>query len=151
MQGLIGKVWGTTQLMLATPTFEIHHLIIKPNMRCSLHAHERKWNAFAVVSGLLYIDVHKKDYPLVDTTELAPGKITTVKPGENHMFRTGEDGCEAFELYYVDTLSEDIQRKDHGGPIEITSVHVTRVEGVDAAEIVDRLKRTSGKPPVRSP
>jgi mannose-6-phosphate isomerase-like protein (cupin superfamily) len=113
-----GKVWGLTEIVLASPMFEMHRLSIKPKHRCSLHKHNRKWNAFLVISGRLYIDVVKNNYPLTDTTELGPGQVTTVPPGEHHMFRTGDEECEAFEFYYTDPLSEDIERRDHGGPIE---------------------------------
>lgn len=111
-----GKVWGETEGVILAPLFEAHRLIIKPNHECSLHVHRRKWNAFLVVKGRLFIDVVKNNYPLTDTTELRPGEMTTVRPGEHHKFRTGRDGCEAFEFYYADALGEDIERKGHGGP-----------------------------------
>lgn len=114
---MIGKIWGTTEQQIASPTFEMHRLIIKPNMQCSLHVHRRKWNAFLVLTGRLFIDVVKNDYPLTDVTELGPGEATTVGPGEHHRFRTGPEGCTAVEMYYMDALSNDIERKDHGGPV----------------------------------
>lgn len=113
-----GKVWGTTELMKATPLFELHALTIKPMHECSLHVHRRKVNGFLVTKGRLFIDVVKNDYPLTDTTELKAGEYTEVRPGEHHRFRTGREGCEAFEIYYLDALSEDIERKGHGGPIK---------------------------------
>jgi mannose-6-phosphate isomerase-like protein (cupin superfamily) len=114
---ITGKVWGTTELVLATPLLEIHRLTIKPAHQCSLHVHRKKWNAFVVTRGRLFVDVRKTDYDLIDTTELRPGDWTTVKPGEHHKFRTGRESCEAFELYYLDPLSEDIDRKGVGGKI----------------------------------
>jgi mannose-6-phosphate isomerase-like protein (cupin superfamily) len=114
---ITGKVWGTTEAVLETPLIEIHRLAIKPNHQCSLHVHRRKWNAFMVTAGELFIDVAKNDYDLVDTTMLGPGDVTTVRPGEHHRFRTGEVPCEAFEIYYPDTLGDDIDRKGCGGPI----------------------------------
>lgn len=113
-----GKVWGTTEVVLSTALIEVHKLSIKPNYRCSLHQHRRKWNAFIVMSGRLFIDVVKNDYPLTDVTELKAGDLMSVPPGEHHQFRTGDEGCEAFEIYYPEALSEDIVRKDHGGKIE---------------------------------
>lgn len=113
-----GKVWGTTETVIATPLFEMHRLSIKPMHRCSLHMHRRKWNAFLVTKGRLFIDVVKTDYPLIDTTELGPGDVMAAPPGEHHRFRTGPEGCEGFEMYYPEALSEDIDRKDHGGPVE---------------------------------
>lgn len=113
----IGKVWGDTECVIATPTFELHKLRIKPNHKCSLHKHRHKWNAFLVVDGELFIDVVKEDYPLVDVTTLHAGEQTAVRPGEHHRFRTGEQECIAYEMYYLEALSDDIDRRDHGGPI----------------------------------
>lgn len=113
---LIGKIWGSTEPVLMAPLFEMHRLTIKPQHQCSLHVHRKKANAFLVISGRLFIDVVKNDYALTDTTELGPGQITTVQPGEHHRFRTGNEPCEAFEMYYTETLSDDIERKGSGGP-----------------------------------
>lgn len=114
---ILGKVWGATQAEIETPLFAAHRLFIKPNHQCSLHKHNRKWNAFLVLSGRLFIDVCKNDYDLVDTTELDAGGMTSVRPGEHHRFRTGSEPCVAFEFYYPDTLSDDIERKGCGGPV----------------------------------
>jgi mannose-6-phosphate isomerase-like protein (cupin superfamily) len=115
---ITGKVWGTTEDMISDPLFECHRLVIKPMFRCSLHVHRTKWNAFIVTKGRLFIEVVKNDYPLVDVTELGPGQVMKVRPGEHHSFRTDEEGCEGFEVYWPNHLSEDIDRKDHGGPVE---------------------------------
>lgn len=112
-----GKVWGSTRVAISTPFFESHELKIKPNMQCSLHVHHHKWNAFRCVSGRLFIDVVKNSYPLTDVTELGPGDWHRVRPGEYHRFRTGDEPCEAIEVYYPEMLSDDIERKDHGGPV----------------------------------
>lgn len=119
---ITGKLWGTTQCVIATPVFEKHKLEIRPRHRCSLHRHRTKWNSFTVISGRLFIDVVKKGDirpapPVIDTTELGPGDSTTVAPGEFHRFRTGDEACIATEEYYPETLSEDIERQDQGGPI----------------------------------
>ena len=60
------------------------------------------------------ICVHKNDYDLVDTTHLIEGEWTTIKPNEFHSFTALTD-VEALELYYPETLSEDIIRKTVGG------------------------------------
>ena len=111
----IGKVWGQTEPLLQTPFIEIHRLLILPNRRCSLHAHQFKWNTFVVLEGRLTIEVHKQAYALVDRTELGPGEITTVRPGEKHRFITGRQSVKAIEVYYPEPLSEDIIRQDVGG------------------------------------
>lgn len=115
---MTGKIWGSTQELLSTPMLAMHRLTILPNHQCSLHVHRFKWNGFFVVKGRMLIDVVKNDYELTDTTDLGPGDITTVKPGEHHRFRTGNEPCEAIEFYYTEPLSEDIVRKDKGGPVE---------------------------------
>jgi mannose-6-phosphate isomerase-like protein (cupin superfamily) len=111
---ITGKVWGTTELLLRTPFLEVHRLTIKPNARCSLHAHQYKHNAFYVQTGRLNIEVHKTDYALVDVTELGPGDFTTVKPNEFHRFISGDEEVRGIEIYYCEPLSEDIVRKDCG-------------------------------------
>jgi mannose-6-phosphate isomerase-like protein (cupin superfamily) len=113
-----GKVWGFTQACLITPLVELHRIVVRPHMHCSLHLHERAWNAFVVTAGVLHIDVHKADYNLVDTTTLGPGGVTTVAPGEKHQFRTGPEGAEAYELYYLEPLGPDIKRDCEGGANE---------------------------------
>jgi len=115
-----GKVWGETTTLLKTPFVEVHKLSIRSNSACSLHKHERKWNAFYVEHGRLFIEVHKLAYDLVDLTELAPGEITTVAPGEYHRFFTrGGPTVECLEIYYPEPLSDDIIRKTVGD----TNVH----------------------------
>ena len=112
------KIWGTTECVERSALFEAHRLSIKPLHRCSLHRHSFKWNAFIVIKGTLYIDELKSDKPQVDTTTLKAGDFIALKPGEHHQFRTGNEPCEAYEVYYPEALSEDIERKDQGGPVE---------------------------------
>lgn len=128
ISGKIGKAWGSTQCIYATPLIEIHRLHIKPGMECSLHVHDRKWNAFIVEKGELFIDVTKNDYPLTDPTRLGPGEITTVRPSEHHQFRTGKKSCVALEIYHTDVLSDDIRRKGHGGKTTKSSKTTTNAK-----------------------
>ena len=110
-----GKAWGLTLPCIVTPLIELRRIYVKPNMHCSLHVHERKWNAFIVTRGIMHIDVHKSDY---NPTTLGPGGVTTVAPGEKHQFRTGPEGAEVYELYYLEPLGPDIKRDCEGGPNE---------------------------------
>lgn len=114
----LGKVWGTTELLLRTPFIEVHRLVILPHTRCSLHLHQNKWNAFFVQSGVLKIEVVKKAYNLTDVTALGAGEFTTVQPGEEHRFVTGDEGAQAIEIYYPAELAEDIVRRDVGGVVD---------------------------------
>ena len=97
-----GKIWGETRPLLATRAVEVHHITIEPNSRCSLHHHEFRFNGFYVLKGTLFIEVHKRDYDLVDVTMLGPGDFTTVPPGEKHQFSTKDEPVEALEIYYPD-------------------------------------------------
>ena len=119
---LAGKIWGKTEVLLKTPMVEIHRLTINPNSRCSLHAHQFKWNAFYVSTGKLTIETHKNDYALTDNTELSPGDLMTVKPTEYHRFVTGPEGMTGIEIYYPEPLSEDIIRKDVGGKADVQHI-----------------------------
>jgi mannose-6-phosphate isomerase-like protein (cupin superfamily) len=114
-----GKVWGETTALLKTPFIEVHKLSIYPNKTCSLHKHERKWNAFYVSVGVLFIVAHKRDYNLLDETILHPGDFTALPPGEFHRFYTRDEAVECLEIYYPEPLSEDIIRKTIGA----TDVH----------------------------
>jgi len=109
-----GKVWGNTSALIQNPFVELHRINTKAGYRCSEHKHAHKWNAFYVISGELEIHVRKNDYDLTDVTVLRAGDFTTVRPGEYHWFNCTVD-CAALELYYPETLSEDIQRKSVGG------------------------------------
>lgn len=111
----IGKVWGTTELLLKTPLIEVHRLDILPNAFCSMHCHKYKHNAFYVSAGEVFIEVRKNDYALTDITLLGPGEFTTVSPNEYHMFRAGTSGMQGIELYYLEPLSTDIIRETVGG------------------------------------
>ena len=111
---IVGKQWGTTEAKIQTPLFEMHRLEVLPEMRCSMHKHERKWNAFAVISGALIIEVEREGCGLTQTV-LRAGDVTAVRPGEFHRFVTGLSPAVALEMYYPDVLSEDIIRRDVGG------------------------------------
>ncbi len=111
---ITGKVWGTTEALLKTPLFELHRLCVKPNSRCSIHRHKFKWNGFFVQAGHLTIEVERPD-GLVDRTTLSSGDFTTVRPGEYHRFVSRDGPVHLLEIYYLEPLSEDIDRRDVGG------------------------------------
>jgi mannose-6-phosphate isomerase-like protein (cupin superfamily) len=110
-----GKVWGTTEPLLVTPMIELHRIKVKPRMKCSIHQHERKWNMFYCVNGIINIHVRKNAYDLVDVTKLIPGEYTSVKPGEYHWFETQLNDAEVLEIYYLEPITEDIVRETVGG------------------------------------
>lgn len=111
----IGKVWGWTEEILATPFVAIHRLHVEPHARCSLHRHARRWNAFLIIAGHLTVEVEQETYPLVDVTILAPGEATLVPPGLFHRFLTAAESVECWELYFPpDLQAADIERRDFG-------------------------------------
>lgn len=113
----IAKIWGTTEPLVVTPLLEIHRLVIKPEHRCSLHVHRIKWNAFFVLYGELTIDTIAGDIGALAMEEHLPsGAFTTIAPGVHHQFRTGAAPTAALEIYYTEPLSEDIIRRNVGGP-----------------------------------
>jgi len=131
-----GKVWGDTTVLIQTPVSELHKINAKAGFRCSEHKHAHKWNGFYVISGVLEIHVRKNDYALTDVTTLRAGDFTTVRPGEYHWFYCTED-CVALELYYPELLSEDIQRRDHGGPVYDLQDVVDTIEAEMEQDIAD--------------
>jgi mannose-6-phosphate isomerase-like protein (cupin superfamily) len=118
MAGVIRKEWGTTELIRQTPLFEAHRIVVLPMHRCSLHVHRFKVNEFLVLKGRLFIETVGDDSPPVSAVEIGPGEMWAAPPNVHHFMRTGDEGCEAYEFYYPMALGEDIERRDHGGPLE---------------------------------
>ena len=112
---LYGKVWGKTEPLLITPMIEVHRIEINPYAYCSMHKHQYKYNMFYVIEGELFIHVKKNDYDLVDITHLRSGDYTTVKPNEFHQFKTEGSPVKALEIYYLESIGEDIIRESVGG------------------------------------
>lgn len=108
-----GKVWGITELLTANTAFEYHRIQIKAGGYCSRHKHQTKWNGFHLESGKLLIRTWNDDGS-TDETVLEKGQYTAVAPGIAHQFEALED-CLAFELYWAQYNSEDIQRETVGG------------------------------------
>lgn len=114
MNNIQGKVWGETECLFFKNNVEIHRIEVKKGGFCSNHKHEHKYNAFFVESGKLKISIDKHDYDLVDETVITAKQMSVVPPGEFHKFEALEDTV-AYEIYWVELLSKDIVRKDHGG------------------------------------
>jgi len=113
---IIEKIWGTTEPLVVTPLYEMHRLIIKSEHRCSLHVHRFKWNAFYVIGGVLLLDLLVSELSPVVVEKLGEGGFTTIAPGVHHQFRTEAAPALALEMYYTEPLSEDIIRRNVGGP-----------------------------------
>ena len=108
-----GKVWGETRSLLQNPVVEFHRIEVNKGGECSTHKHSHKWNGFYIENGELEVHVYKNDYELGDKTILYSGDFMSVKPGEYHLFKANENTL-AFEIYWPELLSEDIQRRSVG-------------------------------------
>ena len=86
MSNIAGKIWGSTELILANSSLEFHRIDFKKGGVCSKHKHEYKWNGFYCMSGKLKIKVWQQAYDLIDETILKPGDFTAVKPQLFHSF-----------------------------------------------------------------
>lgn len=109
------KVWGRTTALLQTPLVEVHRIDVRPEMRCSWHKHERKWNAFVLICGEMEIEHESGEMMGSINLRSRIGNFYVVPPGDYHRFVTRAAPAAALELYYPDTLSEDIIRRDVGG------------------------------------
>ena len=87
-----GKVWGETRALLQNPVVEFHRIEVNAGGECSTHKHSHKWNGFFIEEGEMEIHVYKNEY---------------------HLFKANKDTI-AFEIYWPELLSEDIQRRSVG-------------------------------------
>ena len=113
MSNISGKIWGSTELILANNSLEFHKIEFRKGGVCSKHKHEYKWNGFYVMYGKLKIRVWQKSYELIDETILKAGDFTKVKPVLFHSFEGLDDGV-AFELYWAEFNHSDIERESVG-------------------------------------
>lgn len=114
-----GKIWGQTEIIEHTSSFEFHRIEFKANHCCSEHYHKTKWNGFYVESGTLMIKTwqtepteHRPNM-LCDQTILRAGDYYKVEPGKWHQFVGVDDGV-AFELYWAEFNGNDIVRRTQG-------------------------------------
>ena len=108
-----GKIWGVTSKIFAQNNVEVHRIATKAGGMSSMHTHKHKVSMFFVESGTIRVVVEKKDYDLVDVTELTAGQSTIVKPGEYHRFESVTDAI-CYEIYWVTLDPDDINRRDVG-------------------------------------
>jgi len=120
-----GKVWGNTELIEHTPSFEFHRIEFKSNHCCSEHYHRTKWNGFYVESGKLMVRTWSDgERPndarptICDQTILKAGEYYKVAPGKWHQFVGVEDGV-AFELYWAEFDANDIVRRTQGHALDV--------------------------------
>lgn len=110
-----GKVWGETARIFSAAGVEAHRIHVKNGGFCSRHSHQSKFNWFYVESGHLRIQQWTKE-GLFDQTDLKAGDYMTISPGIDHRF-IGVEETVAFEIYWAEMRTDDIERKDIGGLI----------------------------------
>jgi D-lyxose ketol-isomerase len=69
---------------------------------------------FFVEYGVLKIRIEKNDYPLTDETTLQAGEWIVIQPKEYHSFEIMQEGTVAYEIYWTEIDSNDIERKNSG-------------------------------------
>lgn len=111
---LAGKVWGSTRQIFAGSNVEVHRIEARKDAYCSKHRHAHKFNGFFVETGKLQIEIWQQDYALCDVTFASAGDWVVVPPGLYHRFTALENSV-AFEIYWVDLNSRDIERETVGG------------------------------------
>jgi len=109
-----GKVWGHTSRLFSKNNVELYRIWGKKGGKSSMHRHVSKISLFFVEKGKLKVVVEKNDYNLVDETILTAGQQMTIRPEEYHRFEVLENDTVAYEIYWVEIDSNDIQRKDCG-------------------------------------
>lgn len=110
-----GKVWGATQQIFNNPSASVHRLEINARGYCSKHAHKHKYNMFFVESGRLMVHQWTRD-GIKDSTMLTAGESLVVPPEQPHRFVCVANAI-VYEIYWVEPLSEDIERADTGGAV----------------------------------
>jgi quercetin dioxygenase-like cupin family protein len=111
---IAGKFWGRTSPIFNKNNVEIHRLEGNAGGFSSKHEHSHKYNMFFVESGKIRIVTWKDPSGKPDSTVLTAGETCTVPPGYYHMFEVVED-CVAYEVYWVELLTDDIVRANSGG------------------------------------
>lgn len=112
-----GKTWGQTSPIFNHNNTEIHYVKINAGGYCSKHFHKHKFNRFVMLSGQLKVTIwneYANGEFLEDVTIIDAGFETTIPPGKYHRFEAMTD-CILLEIYWVDLITDDIVRADHGG------------------------------------
>ena len=108
----IAKVWGVRDRVHLSKQCEIDLLTLLPNSQCSVHLHNKKFNKFIVVQGVVTIRTAFGDI------KLKQGERIVVEPPLIHQFKTNNNMAVVLEIAYVDKEwidSDDIVRLVQGG------------------------------------
>jgi len=97
MQAVV-KPWGKTRLLHLSAVTEVWHASIKAGGRSSWHRHERKHNAFHVVSGELRVHAEPDS-----CYHAQAGQSVVILAGRRHQFEAISD-VELIETYWIDSV-----------------------------------------------
>lgn len=110
MGDVTGKVWGTTQKLVDGGDTQLHRIVFEAGGVCSEHIHERRHNAFYVLSGEMIVREWRGDRVTEHHLRTHDGLV--VAPGVKHQFEGVKSGV-ALELYWGGP-EEDIVRFTQG-------------------------------------
>jgi len=109
-----GKIWGYTSKIFSKNNVEVHRIFGWEGGKSSLHRHTAKLSMFFIERGKIKILIQKNEYPLTDETVLETGQSIVIQPNEYHSFEILEDMTVAYEIYWTELDSNDIERKNCG-------------------------------------
>ena len=106
-------------------------LTVVHGFRCSWHSHDKRVNAFHVVTGCIVIEEYL-DSGKIRKTKLTSGRSHIVASKIVHRFRVLESG-NVVEVYYPQSADDvvcldDIHRVDVGGPDVVDKDHPNWME-----------------------
>ena len=104
--------WGDRETVFGNSTCLVTVLYLQPNKRCSWHKHEKAFNQFYVVSGVLGVKTEN------GLTKIMEGCDFVVAPGIMHEFQTYAEKTTIVEVCYVEYDHSDIIREKLGGDRE---------------------------------
>lgn len=110
------KGWGRVFHLFASPTAAVSYLEFNENTKCSRHFHQNRVNLFAILSGIVVIEIlDDTGKTVTDAKILRKNDTFEVAPGVVHRFRVLKSG-RMIEVYYPpDVDIHDIERLDVGG------------------------------------
>jgi hypothetical protein len=116
------KIWGTDEILWTSPTVEVHLLRVAPvdgkPVRCSIHRHLVKANAFRVLSGRFEVcELKSEGRGQATRVVLSEGEETRVYPPVVHWFVVREPAT-VLEFVWLSGPERDIERLSEGRVID---------------------------------
>ena len=115
------KVWGNVWHIFQTANSAVSHLQLSEGFQCSRHMHAQRDNLFAVVAGMILVEVWRGE--TIQAVKLRVGESFVVPAGLYHRFKVLKSG-EVIEIYspaYPGAIVsfDDIYRTDVGGAFSV--------------------------------